>query len=156
MSRLFDRKHPVARAAALVSFATIFCASATRPDELAPPALTPCGGCHMIYPAAMLTKRSWEAIIAGLDNHFGGSARLSAREKTAVLAYLDGHAADSPNAAARDRHFLSDLPSDPTPLRITRTRWWSEMHADFDFEAAKHRGVRSPADCLACHENGFE
>ena len=140
--------------AALFLSGTIL-AAAAHSEERAPAALQQCGDCHMVFPAAMLPERSWAAIVAGLANHFGENADLSAKDKAAILAYLSAHAADSPNATARERHFLSELPSDTTPMRITQTRWWNQMHADYNFQASKHPKLKSPADCQACHENGF-
>ena len=129
------------------------CLSA-QDDPGAPTALRQCGDCHMVFPAQMLPKRSWTAILSRLDDHFGESASIPANDLEAIRDYLTSHSADSPNATARDRHYLSEMSPDSVPLRITQTAWWNQMHADFDFNGVKHSDVRSPANCIACHTDG--
>ena len=143
-------------AAGLLCLACAAVASVAPAEEKAPAALQACGKCHMLYPAEMLPQRSWRAIVSGSAGHFGARVDLTAKERADILSYLSAHAPDSPSATSNDRHFLSDLPSDPTPTRITETRWWRQLHADLDFQAASPGKRKSPADCRACHQNGFE
>ena len=143
-------------AAALALAGLIALASLARAEKAAPAALKQCGDCHMVFPAVMLPKRSWTAIVGGLDNHFGEDASLPAKDKQEILAYLSEHAADAPGATPRQRHYLSGLIASATPLRITQSPWWNQMHADYNFQAAKHPNLKSPADCQACHEHGFD
>jgi Dihaem cytochrome c len=117
----------------------------------APAALQECGDCHMVFSSRMLPSRSWAAILSTMDDHFGEDAAIPNKDLDEIRAFLTSHAADSPNAAPRDRHFLSELLPNSTPLRITATPWWNQVHADFDFDAVKHSAVKSPANCLGCH-----
>ena len=139
----------------------IFLSGTIFPNQLAaadanyPAALQQCGECHMIFPAKMLPQRSWQAILSNLENHFGESATVSEAERTEILNYLLLNAADSPKTSPRDRHYISELSTNSVPLRITRTPWWNQMHADFDFEGVRRTNVRSAANCLACHPGGF-
>jgi hypothetical protein len=121
-----------------------------------PPEMQLCGECHMVYPANMLPQRSWQAILSTLDQHFGENAALSAKDVASITDYLINYASDSPTLAPRERHFLSELTPDSAPLRITLTRWWNQMHADFDFEGIKNTPVKSASNCLACHLNGVK
>ena len=123
-------------------------------DPGPPMALRQCGDCHMIFPAQMLPKRSWTAILSRLDDHFGEVASIPPNDLESIRDYLTSHSADSPNAIARDRHYLSEILPDSVPTRITQTAWWNQMHADFDFNGVKHSSIRSPANCLACHQQG--
>jgi hypothetical protein len=126
-------------------------------DEVKPPhAMEQCGECHMIFPAKMLPARSWTALLSDLDHHFGESATMPENTRKEILEYLAANAADSPNVTPRDRHYISEIGTDAPPLRITKTRWWNQMHADFDFEGVKRTKVKSASNCLGCHPNGFE
>lgn len=137
----------------LVGFATT-CLSA-QDDPAAPAAMRRCGGCHMIFPAEMLPGRSWSAILAGLNDHFGEVATIPPADLEAIRDYLTSHSADSPNASAQDRHYLSEISPDSMPMRITQTAWWNQMHAELDFDVVKKSGgAKSPADCMACHAEG--
>jgi hypothetical protein len=121
-----------------------------------PPVMNPCGECHMVFPAEMLPKASWIAILAKLDDHFGEDATIPDDQVKAIRAYLTQHAADSPNATPQDRHYMAAIPLGGAPLRITQTPWWNQMHADFDFEGVKRSDVKSPANCPACHKNAVD
>jgi hypothetical protein len=118
-----------------------------------PAALEECGDCHMVFPSRMLPGRSWAAILSRMDDHFGEDADIPKKDLDEIRAFLTSHAADSPDATARERHFMSELLPGSTPLRITATPWWNQVHADFDFDGVKHSAVKSAANCLACHNN---
>ncbi len=122
-------------------------------DAKPPAALQQCGDCHMVFPSRMLPSRSWAAILAKMDDHFGEDAAISKDDLDEIRNFLTSHAADSPDATPRERHYLSALLPSSTPLRITAMPWWNQMHADFNFEGAKHSQVKSAANCLACHNN---
>lgn len=121
-----------------------------------PKALNQCGACHMIFPAQMLPQRSWIKILSELDHHFGESASLPDRDAAAIRDYLISHAADAPNATARERHYNSGLLPDSTPIRITDTPWWNQMHADFDISGVSRSTIKSMANCLGCHTQGVK
>jgi hypothetical protein len=116
-----------------------------------PAELKECGDCHMVFPSRMLPARSWTAILSTMDDHFGEDAAIPKKDLAAIRDFLTSHAADSPDATVRERHYLGALLPDSTPLRITATPWWNQVHADFDFDGTKHSKVKSPANCLACH-----
>ena len=120
-------------------------------NKEAPAALQQCGECHMVFASRMLPSRSWAAILSTMDDHFGEDAAIPKKDLDVIRDFLTSHAADSPDATARERHFLSALLPNSTPLRITATPWWNQMHADFNFDAVKHSEVKSAANCLACH-----
>ncbi len=122
-------------------------------DAGAPAELQQCGDCHMVFPSRMLPSRSWAAILSGMDNHFGEDAAIPKNDLDKIRDFLTSHAADSPDATPLERHYLSALVPTSTPLRITATPWWNQMHADFNFEGARHSQVKSAANCLACHKD---
>jgi Dihaem cytochrome c len=119
----------------------------------APAELKQCGDCHMVFPSRMLPSRSWTAILSTMDNHFGEDAAIPKQDLDVIRDFLTAYAADAPGATVRERHYLGALLPDNTPLRITATPWWNQMHADFNFDGVKRSQVKSPANCLACHNN---
>jgi hypothetical protein len=119
----------------------------------APAELKQCGDCHMVFPSRMLPGRSWTAILSTMDDHFGEDADIPKKDLDVIRDFLTSHAADSPGATPRERHYLAAILPDSTPQRITLTPWWNQMHADFNFDGVKHSQVKSPANCLACHNN---
>ena len=161
--RFSDARRLVAGAAVIALVAAVEAAFGVARSDTEPPGplepgnagapaeLRQCGDCHMVFPARMLPIRSWTAILSTMDDHFGEDAAIPKKDLDIIRDYLTSHAADAPGAAARERHYLSALLPGSTPLRITATPWWNQMHADFNFDGVKHSQVKSAANCLACH-----
>lgn len=104
--------------------------------------LTECGSCHLAYPPALLPARSWKALLAGLDDHFGQNAELAAATRATLLAWATANAG-------------RDVPG-PTPLRITTLRWWRGEHDELSPSVYRRQAVGSPANCGACHPGANE
>jgi Dihaem cytochrome c len=94
-----------------------------------------CGSCHAPYPPELLPARSWRAIMAGLDRHFGSDASIDPKAREKIEAFLVEN-------AGRDAYY-----NDAAPLRITDTRWFKHEHA----RRPLGLGAKSWADCAACH-----
>jgi len=98
-----------------------------------------CGTCHIAYPPALLPAKSWRAIMAQLDRHFGVDAGVDAPTAKTIAAFLEAN-------AARDRQRSS-----AGLLRITETRWFVHEHDEVPARAWKSPAVKSTANCEACH-----
>ena len=118
--------------------------------EQAPATLQDCAGCHMAYPPQFLPRRSWSALMSGLENHFGENANLPARANAEILGYLLAHAADAP-ANAESQRYMWDIDEGSVPLRITDTPWWRGAHEEVDLSQVSVTPVKSVANCLGCH-----
>ena len=118
-------------------------ASAAR---MAMPADTPksyeaeCASCHMAYPPGLLTQKNWQNIMSGLDKHFGTDASLDAKTESEITQWLLKNAATKQKYAA----FAQEN-------RITKTAWFIRKHDEVRAEVWKRAGVKSPANCAACH-----
>lgn len=116
-----------------------------------------CGACHMVYLPQFLPVRSWQALMKGLNSHFGENASLDSATNKIILDYLVKHAADAPG---QDQRFLMGLPDAATPLRISDTPYWIRRHSEIPPEVFTHPKVQSKANCGACHQDaakgGFE
>jgi hypothetical protein len=116
-----------------------------------------CGACHMVYLPQFLPQRSWQALMSGLNSHFGENASLEQANSKIILDYLVQHAADMPG---QDHRFLKGLADSVTPLRISDTPYWIRRHSEIPPEVFTHPKVQSKANCGACHQDaakgGFE
>lgn len=110
-----------------------------------------CGSCHMVYPPGLLPARSWQALMKGLDNHFGETASLDAKESDKIQQFLVSHAADQPNAEKKSRKIAKSIPAGETPLRISDTSYFKKEHREIGTEVWKRKSVVSRANCIACH-----
>jgi hypothetical protein len=59
------------------------------------------GSCHVAYPPPLLPKASWQAIMAGLDKHFGTNATVDAKAASEIQVYLEANVDASARAASR-------------------------------------------------------
>ena len=99
-----------------------------------------CGSCHVPYPARMLSRSSWQALLNGLQNHFGSNADLDRDSLQAIGRYLEANAKRGETVA------------DGKPiLRITETRWFQHEHDEISGQTWKLPAVKSPSNCAACH-----
>ena len=122
-------------------------------DDWFPPVTDPtveaeCGACHMAFQPSMLPARSWRAVMAGLDDHFGENAVLDAATASLIEDRLVAGAAD---AGGRSSEVVYGLPADAVPLRISDTPWWRGEHDEIRASAYDRPRVGSKANCVACH-----
>ena len=110
-------------------------------------AQTECGSCHIAYQPGFLPARSWQAIMAGLDDHFGENATLDEATRTEIETYLTANAADT----GRGR----DPAKGTTPLRISELPWFVREHGREVSERMKAK-AKSMSNCVACHQGAAQ
>jgi cytochrome c553 len=137
-----NRRRLVACFASIAAFVVVMSVgSAHADDRLAAPAnstwKTECGACHVAYPPQLLPARSWQAIMGGLDKHFGTDASLDPKAAAEVTSFLERY-------SGRDRGVTATN-------RITDTAWFRRKHREVPVGAWRHADVKSAANCGACH-----
>ena len=78
--------------------------------------------------------------MSGLDKHFGTDASLEPKTQTEITQWL------MKNAATKEKY--AALAPDN---RITKTSWFIRKHDEVRPDVWKRAGVKSPANCSACH-----
>jgi nitrate/TMAO reductase-like tetraheme cytochrome c subunit len=99
-----------------------------------------CASCHIAYPPGLLGQKNWQNIMSGLDKHFGTDASIDPKTQTEITQWL------MKNAATKEKY--SVLAPDN---RITKTSWFIRKHDEVRPDVWKRAGVKSPANCSACH-----
>lgn len=130
----------------LIAFSILMAASPTFAAKMTMPTDAPasyeaeCASCHMAYPPALLSEQSWKNVMSGLSKHFGTDASVDAKTQTEITSWL------IKNAATRQKY------SETAPEnRITKTSWFIRKHDEVRPEVWKRAGIKSPANCGACH-----
>jgi len=112
-----------------------------------------CASCHTAYPPGLLPARSWDKLMAGLNDHFGDNAELLPEDHKVVRQYLLENAADTANYRTSAK-FLRDIGPDEAPLRITETRYFVAKHDEVPNRLVeKNPDVGSFSNCSACHKS---
>lgn len=112
-----------------------------------------CGACHMAYPPGLLPARSWEAVMNGLDDHFGDNAELMPPLRKELLQYMVDNAADQA-PTRRSRAFAGSIAEDAAPLRISETPYFRHEHDELSPRMVSGNDqVRSFSNCTACHRS---
>jgi len=117
--------------------------------------LTECGSCHLAYPAKLLNAESWQAILSGLDDHFGENAELATLELNQIQDYLVRYAAD--NSSYQNRRYSSTDDSTGLRLRITEQPFFIRKHDEIPTRiVADNPQVGSFSQCDSCHSRAVE
>ena len=129
-----------------LSVSLFFCASSSFAAKMPVPADAPasyeaeCASCHMAYPPGLLSEQSWKNVMSSLSKHFGTDASVDAKTQAEITNWL------IKNAATRQKY------SETAPEnRITKTTWFIRKHDEVRPDVWKRAGVKSPANCSACH-----
>jgi nitrate/TMAO reductase-like tetraheme cytochrome c subunit len=102
-----------------------------------------CASCHMAFPPHLMGQKNWQNIMSSLDKHFGSDASLDSKTQAEITKWL------VKNAATKQKY--SAIAPDN---RITKSYWFFSEHDEVKAEVWKRVGVKSPANCLACHTDG--
>jgi nitrate/TMAO reductase-like tetraheme cytochrome c subunit len=129
-----------------LSLCLCFCASSSFAAKVPMPADAPasyeaeCASCHMAYPPGLLSEQSWKNVMSSLSKHFGTDASVDAKTQAEITSWL------IKNVATRQKY------SETAPEnRITKTSWFIRKHDEVRPDVWKRVGVKSPANCGACH-----
>ncbi len=99
-----------------------------------------CASCHMAYPPSLLSRKNWQNIMSNLGKHFGTDASLDSKTQAEITQWL------VKNAATRSKYSVF-APEN----RITKSSWFIHEHDEVRFDIWKRSGIKSPANCSACH-----
>jgi hypothetical protein len=117
------------------------------------PYLAECGSCHFAFQPGLLPQRSWEKIMAGLDDHFGDNAELAPALHKEILEYLVTNSAEHSHYL-RSQNLEASIKSDATPVRITDTLYFRRKHHKIPDKLVKaNPETTSFSNCNTCHHH---
>ena len=110
-----------------------------------------CGSCHMAYPPSLLPAKSWNKLMAGLEDHFGDNAELDEETAHSISQYLQQNSAELSDYR-RAGKFLRSINSNETPMRISDIPYFKHEHDEIPQRlVAENEQVKSFSQCNACH-----
>jgi len=122
--------------------------------DLHPVFVKECGECHSPYPPFLLPQRSWEKIMAGLDNHFGEKitdANITVTAQYSIKEFLIANSAETSTREVSVK-IMKSL-GERRPKAITKTPYWRETHKDIPESAFKDKDIKDKSNCKACHKD---
>lgn len=108
-----------------------------------------CASCHTLYPPSVLPKKSWELIMADLENHFGDDASLDVESNKNILAFLLKNSAENSTMESSFK-FLQSIKNQDI-IAMSKTTYWEKTHKDLPKEIFNNEKIKSKANCKACH-----
>jgi nitrate/TMAO reductase-like tetraheme cytochrome c subunit len=130
---------------AAIFLSPAFAAKMPMPSDMPKSYDAECASCHMAYPPGLLSEASWQNMMGSLNKHFGTDASIDQKDQAEITNWL------KKNAATRQKY--SELAPDN---RITKTSWFIRKHDEIKPDVWKRQGIKSPANCGACHINAAE
>ena len=130
---------------AVLMTAPAFAAKMPMPSDMPKSYEAECASCHMAYPPGLLGEKSWQNVMGGLNKHFGTDASLDAKDQKEISVWLQK------NSATKQKYNVV-APEN----RITKTPWFIREHDEIKADVWKRAGVKSPANCGACHTTAAE
>ncbi len=111
-----------------------------------------CESCHVNYHPSLLPQRSWRALLAQQDSHFGSDLGLDDATLASLQAYAVANAAELQQTEAAYKIGRS-VPQESTPLRISETPYWVRKHKSVEATVWKLPWIKGASNCGACHRD---
>jgi cytochrome b len=121
-----------------------------RPLAQSPAYAEECGACHDPYHPSLLPAPSWQAVMAGLEDHFGEDASFDRQREKEIADWLAANAAETWDTEVANRFRAVD-PAQPS--RITAAPYWRRKHAEIPEAVLARASIRTKAHCSACHRD---
>ncbi|MDD5433790.1 MAG: cytochrome b/b6 domain-containing protein [Nitrospira sp.] len=106
--------------------------------------------CHSAFYPSLLPARSWEKIMARLDNHYGDNVTLDENSRKDILNFLIASSAERATTES-SKKMLYSIRADEVPERITDVAYWRHKHDDIAEDVFKRKTIMSKSNCIACH-----
>lgn len=121
-----------------------------------------CGACHFAYLPGLLPARSWDALLAKSNDHFGETLSLEPETLRHIRDYLTTNAGDRSDFTG-PKQFFHRMSDESTPLRITSLRIFKGYHSSVLFKMGLAPGLnnvrelspearKAMLNCNTCHE----
>jgi len=98
-----------------------------------------CASCHFAYPKELYSAKSWQNIMANLDNHYGDSAELDNNISSKILTYLT-----SVGQNQKSKTVFGEFEIDGIKESIITNEKFKRVHRHLAREDMK-------SSCIKCH-----
>lgn len=110
-----------------------------------------CSACHFAYQPGLLPSKSWDKIMANLENHFNTDASLAPEDFQIISDYLNKNSAEKAMEYKRSRRIIDSLRIGEIPESISKTPYILRKHHELRPAMIKQPEVKGIFNCVACH-----
>ncbi|MDY0321407.1 MAG: cytochrome C [Arcobacteraceae bacterium] len=112
-----------------------------------------CASCHFGYQPGLLPQKSWKALMANLENHFGTDASLNQKDFDAINNYLTENSADKAKKYKRSNKIAKSTENITTPIiSILEIPYIKKEHQGIPKKLIIQEDVKSLSNCISCHK----
>ncbi len=109
-----------------------------------------CGDCHIVFPAYLLPKRAWNAIMDTPEDHFGDELDLEPEDSKTIREYLVKNSGENSTREAAVK-ILFSIKNKKDIISIVNTPYWKDTHRHIPKRVFKLKEIDSKYSCDACH-----
>lgn len=110
-----------------------------------------CSECHNLFSPTFMTKKMWEVALSNPKNHFDKDLSKDVPNFVSIKKYILKNSAET----SKSEISLGVIESTrgKNKYRITKTKFWKNLHAEIPRNAYKKEEIKSKSNCIACHKN---
>ena len=108
-----------------------------------------CTECHSLMPPVLLPQKSWEVVLSDPKDHFRDDISQKVKHLETIKGYIYANSAETSQSEA-SRGIIESIKG-KNIYRITRTKYWKNIHEQIPQQAFKNPLIKSKSNCGACH-----
>lgn len=110
-----------------------------------------CSECHNLYSPTFMTKKMWEIALEDPKKHFKKDLNEDVPNFTSIKKYILMNSAETSDTEI-SRGIIKSTEG-KVKYRITKTRYWRDLHKQIPREIYKHPLIKTKSNCIACHKH---
>jgi cytochrome b len=110
-----------------------------------------CAECHNLFSPTFMTKEMWEIALDDKKDHFKKNLTKDVPHFESIKEYIFKNSAETSDTEISQGIIKST--AGKIKYRITKTRYWRDLHIQIPRSAYKHPKIELKSNCKACHKN---
>jgi cytochrome b len=110
-----------------------------------------CSECHNLFSPTFLTTKMWNIVLEDKKEHFRKDLTQDVPDFEAIKEYILNNTAKTSNTEIS--RGIIESTKNKNIYRISRTRYWKNIHKQIPRDTYKHPYIKSKSNCQACHNN---
>lgn len=110
-----------------------------------------CSECHTLMSPTFMTKSMWKIALENKKEHFKKDLTKDVPHFESIKEYILKNSAETSETEIAQGVIKSTIGK--FKYRITRTKYWKDIHRKIPRSAYKKESIKSKSNCAACHMN---